>query len=118
MQLNNVRYFLAVCEERSFTRAARRCGVSQASLSNSIMRLEAQLGGPLFLRAAPPKYETLPTALALAIKSDLEQALASVERVEQIAAASLAFLFVEQTDDAQTLEIPPPLLARADEVIE
>src|SRR5262249_11999497 len=51
MQLQEVRYFLAVHQERSFTRAARRCGVSQPSLTNAIRRLEQDLGGALFLNA-------------------------------------------------------------------
>jgi molybdenum-dependent DNA-binding transcriptional regulator ModE len=50
MQMNQIRYFLALCEERNFTRAAKRCGVSQPSLTNAIMRLEQTLGGPLFHR--------------------------------------------------------------------
>ena len=50
MQMNQVRYFLALCEERNFTRAAKRCGVSQPSLTNAIKRLEQTLGGPLFHR--------------------------------------------------------------------
>jgi hypothetical protein len=50
MQMNQVRYFLALCEERNFTRAAKRCGVSQPSLTNAIKRLEQKLGGPLFHR--------------------------------------------------------------------
>jgi LysR family transcriptional regulator, hydrogen peroxide-inducible genes activator len=50
MQLDQVRYFLAVCQERSFTRAARRCGISQPSLTAAIMRLEQALGGALFER--------------------------------------------------------------------
>jgi DNA-binding transcriptional LysR family regulator len=50
MQMNQVRYFLALCEERNFTRAAKRCGVSQPSLTNAIKRLERTLGGPLFHR--------------------------------------------------------------------
>src|SRR5262245_20974853 len=36
MQMHQIRYFLALCEERSFTRAAKRCGVSQPSLTNAI----------------------------------------------------------------------------------
>lgn len=50
MELHQIRYFLALCEEKNFTRAARRCGVSQPSLSNAIKRLEQELGGQLFHR--------------------------------------------------------------------
>src|SRR6516164_170290 len=50
MQISQVRYFLAVCEEQSFTHAARRCGVSQPSLTIAIRRLEQTVGGPLFHR--------------------------------------------------------------------
>jgi molybdenum-dependent DNA-binding transcriptional regulator ModE len=50
MELHQVRYFLALCEEKSFTRAAKHCGVSQPSLSNAIGRLEQELGGRLFHR--------------------------------------------------------------------
>src|SRR5664279_4758989 len=50
MEMHQVQYFLALCEEQNFTRAAKRCGVSQPSLTNAIKRLERTLGGPLFLR--------------------------------------------------------------------
>ena len=50
MEMRQVQYFLAICEEKNFTRAAKRCGVSQASVSNAIMALEQRLGGPLFYR--------------------------------------------------------------------
>jgi len=50
MQMQQIRYFLALCEEHSFTRAAKRCGVSQPSLTNAIIRLEQKLGGALFQR--------------------------------------------------------------------
>ena len=50
MEMNQVRYFLAVCEQRNFTAAARASNVSQPALTTAIAKLEAELGGPLFLR--------------------------------------------------------------------
>lgn len=51
MEMHQVRYFLAVAETLSFTRAAERCRVSQPTLTAAIKKLEAELGGPLLLRA-------------------------------------------------------------------
>jgi LysR family hydrogen peroxide-inducible transcriptional activator len=48
--MQQVHYFLALCEELSFTRAARRCGVAQPSLTTAISALERELGGALFHR--------------------------------------------------------------------
>lgn len=50
MEMQQIRYFLALCEEMNFTRAARHCRVSQPSLTNGIKALEQELGGPLFHR--------------------------------------------------------------------
>ena len=50
VNLQQVRYFLALCEERSFTRAARRCGIAQPSLTQAIQKLEGECGGALFER--------------------------------------------------------------------
>lgn len=50
MEMQHVRYFIAICEERNFTRAAKRCGLSQPSLTNGIKRVEDEIGGPLFKR--------------------------------------------------------------------
>jgi DNA-binding transcriptional LysR family regulator len=44
--MHQVRYFLALCEELNFHRAARRCGISQPSLTTAIRAL----GGALFHR--------------------------------------------------------------------
>ena len=50
METSQIQYFVALCAELNFTRAAKRCGVSQPSLSNGIKALECELGGPLFQR--------------------------------------------------------------------
>ncbi len=78
--MNQIRYFLALCEERNFTRAAKRCGVSQPSLTNAIKRLEQILDGPLFHRD-PRKIE--PTKLARTIKPYLEQISKSVDKAKR-----------------------------------
>ena len=50
MEIQQVRYFLEVCSERNFTRAAKKCGISQPSLTRAIKLLEAEFGGILFDR--------------------------------------------------------------------
>jgi len=50
MEMNQIRYFLAVCKHRNFTHAARASNISQPSLTTAVKKLEAELGGPLFLR--------------------------------------------------------------------
>lgn len=47
-----MRYAVAIAEERSFTRAARRCHVVQSALSHQIKALERELGTPLFARSS------------------------------------------------------------------
>ncbi|WP_218221575.1 LysR family transcriptional regulator [Nesterenkonia sp. Act20] len=71
MELRQLEYFLAVAEEGTFTRGARRVHVAQSAVSATIRKLERELGMPLFLRESHRSSLTeagaalLPEALAL-----------------------------------------------------
>jgi DNA-binding transcriptional LysR family regulator len=50
MEMQQIRYFLALSKSLNFTRAAESCNVSQPALTRAIQALEAELGGDLIRR--------------------------------------------------------------------
>src|SRR5215207_7321371 len=50
MDLLQLEHFLAVVDERTFTRAAERVGRTQPAVSQSVKKLEDEVGAPLFAR--------------------------------------------------------------------
>jgi DNA-binding transcriptional LysR family regulator len=83
MQMQQIRYFLALCEERNFTRAAGRCGVTQPSLTNAIIALERELGGALFQR----KPAIALTVLGHAVQPYLQRVAENADRARDEAQA-------------------------------
>jgi DNA-binding transcriptional LysR family regulator len=75
MEMHQIRYFLVLSEELSFTIAAKRCGISQPSLTNAIKALERHLGGRLFQRWP----EVTLTALGCAIWPHMKQIAQSAD---------------------------------------
>ncbi|MFD9460710.1 LysR family transcriptional regulator [Streptomyces sp. NPDC060027] len=80
MELRQLEYFVAVAEERSFTRAAERVHISQPGVSAQIRRLERELGADLFDRSA--RTATL-TAAGKAALEPARAALAAAGAVGQ-----------------------------------
>lgn len=77
MELRHLRYFVAVAEDLSFTRAAERLHISQSPLSRRVQDLEADIGVMLFDRNGP-RLELTPAG-----QEFLRRALVILEQVDQ-----------------------------------
>jgi DNA-binding transcriptional LysR family regulator len=75
--LGELSAFVMVAEERSFTRAATRLGISQSALSHSIRGLERRLGLQLLARTT---RSVSPTAAGTTLLQELAPALERIER--------------------------------------
>lgn len=75
--LGELAAFAVVAEERSFTRAAARLGISQSALSHSMRGLEKRLGLQLLARTT---RSVSPTGAGTALLQDLTPALERIER--------------------------------------
>jgi len=90
IDVRQLRYFLAVAAERSFTRGARRLNMAQAPLSKRIQDLEEELGTQLFDR------ESRPISLTPAGHLLREEALHVVHRLDQLQATMHRFIAAER----------------------
>ena len=84
MELRQLAYFVAIAEERNFTRAAQRIPIAQPAISQQIRRLEAELGERLFLRGR--RGITL-TPAGQALLPHARAALGAAEGGRQVVAA-------------------------------
>ena len=80
MEMQQVRYFVALARELNFTRAAEACNVSQPALTRAIQGLEAELGGPLFNRE---RSQTHLSELGRMMLPHVEQMLAQTEAAKE-----------------------------------
>ncbi|WP_167003983.1 LysR family transcriptional regulator [Mumia sp. ZJ430] len=84
MELQQLRYVIAVAETRSFTRAAQQCHVVQSALSHQVAKLEREVGARLFDRTS---RRVVPTAAGEAFLPAAREALDAAERARAEAAA-------------------------------
>src|SRR5687767_13783969 len=82
VELHQLRYFVAVAEQRHFTKAALQLAITQPSVSKQIRRLEDELGAPL-LHGMRGKVTLMPSGetllpLARRVLADVEGAESEV----------------------------------------
>ena len=99
MELRQLAYFVAVAEERNFTRAAQRIPIAQPAISQQIHRLESELSEALFVRdrrgtrLTPAGEVLLPHARATLASA--ENAREAVTALSGLLTGRLAFGFVQ-----------------------
>ncbi|CAN7603507.1 LysR family transcriptional regulator [Bosea sp. LjRoot9] len=92
---NDLIWFLAVAEERSFTRAAAKLGITQSTLSHTIKRLETRMGIRLLTRTT---RSVAPTDAGERLKQSLAPRVAEVE-------AEIAALMAYRDKPAGTIRL-------------
>ena len=112
IELRQLRYFVAVAEERHFGRAALRLHMTQPPLSQAIQALEANLGTSLFARTkrsvalTPAGQALLPEAQRL-----LQQAATLPDLVRRAASGESGLLTLSFVSTADYSILPPLLRA-------
>lgn len=111
MELRHLRYFVAVGESLSFTKAAARLRVAQPALSRQVQALEDEIGVDLLKRS--PRGVTLTAEGKLFLEEAralLQSADESVEKVRALARGQYGDLHIGYSP-SPTVEILPPALA-------
>jgi DNA-binding transcriptional LysR family regulator len=110
IELRQLRYFVAVAEEKHFGRAAVRLHMTQPPLSQTIQALEAELGTPLFERT---RRSVALTSAGQALLPEAQRILQQAQQLPDIArraasgeAGTLSLSFVSTAD----YSVLPPLL--------
>ena len=99
MTLTELRYIVAVAQEKHFGRAAQRCNVSQPTLSIAIKKLEEELSVPLFDRSSNEVITTeageriVAQARRVLDEADVIRRLASQEQNELDGTFKLGLIF-------------------------
>jgi DNA-binding transcriptional LysR family regulator len=121
MEMQQVRYFVALAETLNFTRAAERCNVTQPSLTRAIKLLEDELGGPLFHRE---RNNTHLTELGRTMRpylehlwSEIEAARSAAKGLTRLADASLSLGLMCTIGPAKLIDLLRGFHARHPSVI-
>ncbi|MDD0837101.1 LysR family transcriptional regulator [Curvibacter sp. HBC61] len=112
LDLNLLKAFDALIDERNVTKAAERLAVTQPAVSATLNRLRDALDDPLFVRS---QRGITPTPRALALKAPIKKILADIEAALQpdtFEPASADFTVTVSATDYALRAVVLPLLAR------
>jgi len=95
MEMQQVRYFLAVAKTLNFTRAAEACNVTQPALTRAIKQLEDELGGELIRREGRHSHLTdLGSRMLPPLTQCYESALGAKALAAKVKAGDIATLAI------------------------
>jgi DNA-binding transcriptional LysR family regulator len=110
MDLLQLEHFLAVVDEGSFTRAAERVCRTQSAISQSVKKLEDEVGAPLLARDMPDVCLTEPGKLLVEYARRLvrlrDEAVRSLDDLRRLVAGSVS---VAAHESAAVYLLPAPL---------
>lgn len=110
MELHQLEYFLAVAEERNFTRGAERVRIAQSAVSAAIRKLERELGVELFDRGGS---QIALTRAGVVLVPEARAALAAVrsvrEAMDQVSGGLRGTLTIGTTLAPGPLDLPGAL---------
>lgn len=115
MDFRQLKYFLVVSEELSFSRAAERCFISQSAISHQVARLEKELGATLFerstraVRLAPAGSRLVPIAQQVLSLETMAYSVARDPRAQIRITGNMSFAAQTLDAIAHVRELHPDL---------
>jgi DNA-binding transcriptional LysR family regulator len=110
MEMQQVRYFIAVAKTLNFTRAAEECNVTQPALTRAIKLLEYELGGDLIRREGRHTHLTeLGNKMLPILRQCHEAALAAKSLAKSVSKGDVSTLTIAVARSVDTALITGPL---------
>lgn len=109
MRIEQLQAFLAVAETGNFGQAARRCRVTQSTVSRQIQALEAQLGLPLFHRSAQAKLTIAGECLLPRARKICQEWTTVAQELEDLLAGKQPELCIAAIHSTCSYFLPPIL---------
>jgi DNA-binding transcriptional LysR family regulator len=110
MEMQQVRYFIAVAKTLNFTRAAEECNVTQPALTRAIKQLEFELGGDLIRREGRNTHLTdLGNKMLPILRQCHEAALAARMLAQAVSKGDLSTLTIAVARSLDTALVMGPL---------